>query len=314
MELPHQLSLAPFTAEQAIIAGVTKRQLSSMVSTGRVVRLLRSVYLDVALVTSLEARLDAVSLVLPEFGIVCDRTAAWLHGVETLEYQELELPPRLDVVVLRDHTRRRRSEVTARVRDLRTKEVMQMRSLHVTTPLRTAMDLGCQLKRRSALAALDQFAHHHDVTAAQIASQLHRFRGRRGVVQLRELSPLLEARAESPAESWVRMVMLDAGLPRPTVQHSILVDGTEKFRLDLAYPNHRVCTEYDGRDFHSDPADVDADARRRDWLRAAGWIVIVVTNEDWTAAAIDRWTGEIAAALYQRHRPRSLRRFALPRR
>ena len=56
--------------------------------------------------------------------------------------------------------------------------------------------------------------------------------------------------------------------------------AASRYRLDLAYPYHRICIEYDGREFHDGPLQQQADERRRAWLRQHGWTVIVVTVDD----------------------------------
>ncbi|MBA2559333.1 MAG: DUF559 domain-containing protein [Propionibacteriales bacterium] len=77
--------------------------------------------------------------------------------------------------------------------------------------------------------------------------------------------------------------------------------GRLLFRLDLAYPNHKVCVEYDGEEFHSSDEARRHDEARRTWLRDRGWTVIVVHKDDFTSAAVARWTGEVRAALAARH-------------
>ena len=120
----------------------------------------------------------------------------------------------------------------------------------VTTPLRTALDLGCNLRRRDALAALDQFMGTHGLTREEYAAAAGRYFRRRGVVQLRQLIPLADPRAESPRESWTRLAIIDAGLPCPELQVWIEIDGVRSIRLDLAYPRHRIVVEYDGEELH----------------------------------------------------------------
>ena len=66
------------------------------------------------------------------------------------------------------------------------------------------------------------------------------------------------------------------------------------YRLDLAYSRLRVCFEFDGVEFHSRRA-TRHDEERRAWLQAQGWEVIVVRKEDFTAARIEAWTGELRA-------------------
>ena len=96
-----------------------------------------------------------------------------------------------------------------------------LEGLRVTTPLRTACDLGRLLHRDQALAALDSLAALDAFTLAELSLATLRFPRYRGVRQLRVLVPLVDARAQSPGESILRLRWLDAGLPRPECQVAV---------------------------------------------------------------------------------------------
>jgi hypothetical protein len=150
--------------------------------------------------------------------------------------------------------------------------------IRVTTALRTALDLGRLLWRYDALAAIDGFLRvgvPHELLSAEIG----RFRGYRGVRQLRALVPLGDPRAESPAESALRLNWYDAGLPRPELQWWVYDDdGLGLYRLDIALPEALYGVEYDGEEFHT---DTEHDAERRGWLaRERGWHIEVFTKVD----------------------------------
>ena len=165
------------------------------------------------------------------------------------------------------------------------------------TPLRTAMDLGCNLGRRNGLAALDGFMRVHGITSEQFYAALPRYFRRRGVVQLRQLIPLADPRAESAGESWTRLEIEDAGLPKPEPQYWVQHRGRKLYRLDLAYPKSKVCVEYDGEEFHSDEVARQRDRARRKWLRDHGWTVIVVDKDSFTGEALFAWLQELREAL-----------------
>jgi hypothetical protein len=261
---------------------------------------LRGVYQSFAAPDTIASRAQAAALVMPPFAVVCDRTAAWIHGIDVVRYRELEVLPPLDVVVLRYARRQNRSEWRNGERDLAPRDIMRIESVRVTTPLRTALDLGCKLPRLDALAAIDQFMREHELTMDDFRRELPRYFRRRGVVQLRRVVAIADPRSESPAESWVRMTIIDAGLPVPEIQWSVIVAGAERYRLDLAYPRNRVCVEYDGVEFHTAPEDRLADAERREWLRENGWTVIVVTKDDLGAGAASDWLSELRGLLLER--------------
>jgi hypothetical protein len=218
-------------------------------------------------------RACALALVLPRTAVVTDRTAAWLHGVEILPRSALLQVPPLQVAHV-DDTRVRRPEVDGRRRGLLPTDVTVVEGVQVTTALRTALDLGRLLWRFDALAAIDGFLRlgvPHEVLIAEIG----RFRGYRGVRQLRVLAPLGDGRAESPAESALRLHWHDAGLPAPEPQRWVYSDeGVPLFRLDLTDPDVRYAAEYDGEEFHSSADDREYDENRREWMREQrAWVI-----------------------------------------
>ena len=137
------------------------------------------------------------------------------------------------------------------VRTLRDSDVMVVSGIRVTTPLRTALDLGRLLAgstRSRRWTGSCAIGVPHD----RLLSEVERFKGERGVVQLRHLAPLADGRAESPPESALRLHWHDAGLPRPDPQWWVHDDeGSAVYRLDLALPACRYAAEYDGERFHT---------------------------------------------------------------
>lgn len=297
MMVPASLPDGPFTWPQARKRGVTRHQLEAALSDRTIRRVLRNVYVRSDVPDTQLLRCQAARLVISPFAVVCDRTAAWLHDVDVLEYRELEILPPLETYVLRGHTAVRRPECAGGKRDLQPEDICELFGLHVTTPLRTAMDLGCKLSRRDALAALDAFMRAYGITHDDLRRNLGRYFRRRGVVQLRELIPLADPRAESAGESWTRLAIIDAGLPVPEPQFWIEIGGVPTYRLDLAYPKHRVVVEYDGRQFHEPDHRRQYDEARREWLRRHGWTVIVVDKDSFSDEALTAWLGELRVAL-----------------
>jgi hypothetical protein len=276
---------------------MTRKTLTTLIETRHIQRLFRGVFQPSSIPDTTMNRCEAIKLVMRPFDVVCDRTAAWLHGVDTFSYRELEILPPIDTIVLRHNTRTRRHECRGGERDLRPVDVYMLNEVRVTTPTRTALDLGCHLHERDALAALDGFMRVCGVTRADLDEQLPRYRGRRGVVQLRRLIPLASPLAESPGESWTRMAIIQAGLPAPEIQVWIVLDGDLHFRLDLGYPKHKVAVEYDGKEFHDSPEYREADERRRELLRRDGWTVVVVRKTSFAPDALAFWISELATAL-----------------
>lgn len=276
----------PFTSAQASIEGVRPQLLAHLVSTGLVRRLLRGVLVATQVTDSFALRVDALKLVVPDHCVVVDRTAAWVRGVSVLPRSARYEMPFLDVFSV-DGSRMRRDGIRSGVRDLSVTDVEECDGLKITSSLRTACDLGRGLWRFDALAALDGF-RRLGLDAARLTAEVERFKGYRGVVQLRTLVPLADARAESPAESALRLHWYDADLPRPELQIWVHDDaGVAIFRVDLGLEELLYGSEYDGEEFHGAEA-AEHDATRRAWLEdQRGWLIEVFDKDDVYARRAD---------------------------
>lgn len=262
---------APFTPARARAFGVARRSFLFMVECGLLRKVVHGVYAATQAPDDTLMRAAALALVIPPTAVVTDRTAAWLHGVDILPRTALTQAPPIDIVHV-DDTRVRRPEVDGRRRGLLPSDITVIHGVRVTTALRTALDLGRLLWRFDALAAIDGFLRlgvPHDLLVAEVG----RFRGYRGIIQLRCLAPLGDPNSESVGESGLRLHWHDAGLPRPELQYWVCADsGVPTYRLDISLPEVRYAAEYDGEEFHTKPKDQEYDAERVAWLQ---------DNRDW---------------------------------
>lgn len=291
----------PFTNHQASAAGVSRRVIDRLVAEGAVRRVLRGVYVDASTADSLPLRADAVALVAHRDAVITDLTAAWLHGADVLPAGDFL--PRVSMFQLPDNTRVRTMATTGGTRTLEPKDIELINGVRVTTPLRTALDAGRLLKRDHALAAIDALLRLRRFSQADMRRELPRFRGYRGVVQLRCLVPISDGRAESPRESVLRLRWLDAGLPAPHPQYVVNDDrGFPVYRLDLADPAARYAAEYDGHDYHSTEEQRSRDDQRRAWLRGRGWTIDVFDRAALASRTVGTrlWNGHHRAGLRRR--------------
>lgn len=306
MSLGALMDGGPFRSEDATRAGVARRRLRDLVAAGRVVRVFRGVYLASFLVDDPLARARAVGLLLPPGAAVCRDSAAWLHGVDTRLPGRHRDRPRLQCLVPADATPPRHAGLEAFSSRLPPQDVCLVGSVPVTTPERTAVDLGRWAPPHVALAALDAFANRGMLDPVTLTARLVTMRGLPHVVRLRRLVDLCEPATESAGESWMRLRIVDAGLPRPQVQIPIMVGGREVYRLDAGYVELRVGFEYDGEEYHRRTADQAlADERRRaDLLRRFGWVVVGATSENVLGArpAIEAVVGDLIG--WGNHLPR----------
>lgn len=264
----------PFTLQQAVAAGVSRGTLARLRKQGLIRAVLRSVYVDASTRDSPDLRSAAVALVAHPECVITDHSAAWLHGARV--QLSGDYLPLVSVFQAPGNARVRTAATTGGLRAFSKRDVETINGIRVTTPLRTALDLGRLLKRGPALAAMDGLLRLGRFTRSDLRAELPRFKGSRGVVQLRDLVPLCDRRAESPQETILRLRWLDAELPAPHPQHAVYDDnGSTLYRLDLADPAAKYAAEYDGQDHHSTAAQRKYDERRRDWLRRRGWTIVV---------------------------------------
>ena len=299
MEHEPAFPAGPFTWPTARALGIPRAALDRAVADGTLAKPLLGVYAPAGLQLTPLVRAQAASLVISEHSVVCDRTAAWIWGVDCFDFAELDGAPPVESCVLRGHEATERVGISGTTRDLAPEDWTEVEGLRVTTPLRTAMDLGCSMWAPFALGVIDALMRGHGFDQHDMRRLLRRYRRRRGVVQLRELVAMADPRAESQPESWTRCLIVGAGMACPEPQVWVRVAG-EWYRLDLAYRRARIAVEYDGEEFHTSPEQRLHDDRRREALRAAGWIVIVVTREGLAAGSREGWLGELAAALRAR--------------
>lgn len=190
-----------------------------------------------------------------------------------------------DLVLRRDHLRRRDVwllDADGRRRPLSEQvRVLATGGVRVTSPQRTAYDLA----RREpglvrAVVAVDAVANTCRIDPAAVLDVAARHRGARGISRLPRVVELADAAAGSPMETRLRMVLVLAGLPRPTVQHPVLDDvARTAVWLDLAYPEHRIGIEYEGAG-HAGVDRLLRDADRYTRLVSAGWRIYRYTKQD----------------------------------
>lgn len=269
----------PFTGQQAAELAMTPRQLRNAVLEGRLRREFRNVYVDAMVPDSRAGRLRAISLVKPSGAVACSETAAWLYGLEVFAPGERH---RFEPSFLVEHSRTRveRAGALGRQAVLDTDDIDFVGGIHVTTPVRTVSDLLRRMYRPYALAAADAFAHAGLITRDEVIEYVARLKGYRGIVQARSLAYIIEPRTQSPGESWQRLRMLDAGFPPPEPQFEVVDEFGRSFFIDLPYPDRLIGCEFDGREFHTDPAHVQHDDERRSYLSDLyGWRWVMGTRE-----------------------------------
>lgn len=231
----------------------------------------RGVYLLKDHRPTLFERIAAARLIVPK-AVIAGPAAAALHGAKWIDDDVT-----IDVV----GRCRPQPGLKGREETLRACESMTVRGIPVTTPARTAFDLGRRLERIPAIKRMDALmnASPFAVEDVMLLTKVHP--RARGLVNLREVLPHVDGGAESPQESWLRTLFVDAGLPRPTTQFVVYTaDGRYIKRLDMVWEKYKVGVEYDGEQHLTDRTVYARDVWVGRELQRMQWNLIRVVKED----------------------------------
>lgn len=175
--------------------------------------------------------------------------------------------------------RPKRAGVRGRRLDIPAFHLTEKDGLRVTTPARTWLDCAAFISYLDVVAMGDAILHRGLASEGELTHLLTWGYRRRGVAKIRRAVPILDGRAESPGESWVRALLLEARLPAPECNVDVFEGGVWLARVDMRWRRQRVIVEYDGA-VHRDERQRRRDAERLNALQAAGWLVIVLTADD----------------------------------
>ena len=258
----------PFTTAQGLAAGLTVGQLRGR----RFARLHKGVYVDAGSPLTALARARAALLTHPDGAFVSHGTAARVLGLPVPE----DAVDHVSVGTPND--RRRRTGVVCHI----TREGARVIDLHgvpVSSPLEVFTELSATLRLVDLVVVGDAIVGKGWATPDQLIAAClvsNDSANRRALRAAR----YVRTGVDSPMETRLRMLIVLAGLPEPTVNfvrrdH----DGQVLRRYDLCYPDLRIIIEYDGRQHANDPRQWNTDIYRREELDDAGWRIVVVTAE-----------------------------------
>jgi hypothetical protein len=259
----------PFIGSEAVRSGaLTAYRLRS-----RCVAIHPDIYVPTGTDLTAVTRAHAAWLWSRRRGIVAGQSAAALHGAKWIDN-------RLPAQLLYYHRRPPQGIRTwaDRVAD---DEVDLIGCLRVTTPARTAFDLACRNPIGKAVAAVDALARatRLDIAAAEAVAE--RYDGHRNIRRARRALQLVDAGAESPRETRLRLLIIGADYPRPQTQIPVYGQYGELVAvLDMGWEDIKVGVEYEGDHHRTDRRQFNRDIARLDALTELGWIIVRVTVED----------------------------------
>lgn len=269
---------------QARELGLSQRQVSHRVATGRWQRLSRGIFLSSQHHLTDTAR---VRVAVVTHRAVADRTAAaFWHGLIP------DLPPKVTVSAPRTIHGNAHTPVTVDLkrRTFPAEDLEELRGITVTRQSLTVLAAAGELD--DGVALVDRALQNGDVTIESLCTTLDRNSGAHGLQIARELVSVLETGSQSVAERlFVELLTL----------HQITgwVQQLDLFGkpLDFAWPEHRVAVEINGWSFHRTHSRFESDGNKAASLAAIGWLLLPFS---WKAI---RYDGEecmrkLTSALY----------------
>jgi len=172
-------------------------------------------------------------------GVIAGFTAARLHGA-------LWLDDALPIELFWPNARTPPGISTSAVA-LADGETVTLGRLPASSLVRTAFDLARRRPISAAVAHLDALANAASFDRADVLGLVTRHHGVRGLRQVARVLDLHDPGAQSPKETWLRLVIVRAGFPAPQTQIPVVVDGRIKYYLDMGWGDVKIAVEYDAR-------------------------------------------------------------------
>jgi hypothetical protein len=275
----------PFIGSEALASG----ELSRNQLRARYRAVFPNVYIGKDVQPALEQRTAAAWLWSGRRATIAGAAAAALHGAQWIPD---------DVPVELVHTNPRAPHgVLTRRGVLYDGETQPIAGYPVTTPERTAFDIGRRGAVHSAVARLDALARVTGFKVEDVLRVAENHPRAPGLRCLEAALELVDPGAQSPRESYLRLLFIDAGLPRPQTQIPVLgADRIPIAYLDMGWQEWLVAVEYDGDQHRSDRRQYVKDIRRTERLQEMGWNIVRVVAEDSPAAVLRRVRAAIASS------------------
>lgn len=296
----------PFNRAQARAAGLRLREILGP----QFHKILYDSYVSASVPLTTRLRAEAALDIAAPGSFVSHHTAAELWGGVVPACSDVH------ITVRGEAPRSRRQGIKAHSTRTSAK-TSTFQGLTITTPTQTFLDLACSLDLVDLVVLGDSLVKAKRATPEGLVAAAADWAGN-GATRGRKAARFVRKGVDSPKETRLRMLLVLAGLPEPTVNWIIRnPDGSWRMRFDLSYPGLKLIIEYDGRQHSENSGQWRRDLSRREELDRLGWRLIVVTSDDLhdTPEAVlnrvrDALTDRGAAGIRRRFKTEWMRYFA----
>jgi hypothetical protein len=260
---------APFIGSEAVASGaLTPHQLRT-----RFVAVHRDVFVSRDIELTAIDRAQAAWLWSKRRGVVAGHSASALHGANWID-------ARRPAAIIHQN-RHAPANIRSWSDCIEADEIVRLGGMTATSPARTAFDIACRFGLRQAVASIDALARATHLTMADVELLGERYKGRRGIRRARRALSLVDAGAESPRETWLRLLLIRAGFPALETQIPVYDEyGQLVAVLDMGWREMKLAVEYEGDHHRTDRRQFNKDITRLEVLTDLGWVVVRVTAED----------------------------------
>ena len=279
----------PFTRADARAAGITVKELIS----SRYQKVFYNLYVSADVVLTAQVRAKAALRLASVDGYASHHTAAELWGLPVPHDDHTH------ITVPEHGERLRRQGVKSHVGQGDARRTLRA-GIPMSTPEQTFIDLAASGVKLVDLVVLGDAMLKAKLTTVPILIEAveawHGFGTRLALRAAR----LMREGVDSPMETRVRLLIVLAGLPEPSV--NVIVrgeDGSWRMRFDLCYLDQRLIVEYDGRQHADSQEQWERDIYRREDLDRMDYRLLIVTSRG-VYSEPERTLERVRAALRER--------------
>ncbi|MGF0308797.1 endonuclease domain-containing protein [Rhodococcus sp. IEGM1428] len=237
------------------------------------VRVFRDTYVRTGTTLDAQALAHAASVCVGDGAVIAGVSAAAVHGAKWID-------PSTPPSVLANGRSHQLPGLRIHHDAFDTDDVMIAQGFAVSTPVRTGFDIGRWVPSPLSVVFLDSLLAATCVDREAIRAYALQRPGTRGVRRLFSALDVVDCGAESPQETRTRLVLVEAGLPKPETQIEIR-DRSGRFvaRIDMGWRRWQVGVEYEGVHHWLDERQRTRDIERFEDLDRAEWQIVRVNSE-----------------------------------
>lgn len=280
--LPVHLATKPFTVESAVSANLTRDRLRR----ADVEHVGRGLFRPTSWSFDLEDAARALSEATP---------GAWISHVTAARLRNSYLPPwlsdsnELHLSKPKALPGVRRQGICGHRVISGPGEIELVEGIWLSTRARTWLDMARILPLNDLVALGDELIRmprpafegraEAYTSVSDLKALINRHSNLQGIVRARQALDLMRVGSDSAPETFLRLGILDAGLPDPELQVRLRQGDSRSPSADLGYRRCRIAIQYDGGHHLQEPQRL-SDRRRNRAFEAAGWTVLVFDKAD----------------------------------